>query len=62
MRITKENRCRGSFLLARDPRNMSQLGSKFYGRVSGHCQVCGRDVNVRRDNLTAVAHLPKVAE
>lgn len=58
-RITRENRCGGSYKRATNLRSLSHLGKKFDGRVSGRCTECGGDVNVRRDNGTATAHQPR---
>ncbi|OXM53754.1 hypothetical protein CFP71_21315 [Amycolatopsis thailandensis] len=60
-RITKENRCGGSYKRATDLRSLSHLGKKFDGRVSGKCSVCRGTVNVQRRDGTATLHLPRAA-
>lgn len=47
-------RCLGSFKAARNVKNMSHLGSKYFGKYSGECGTCGKQyVNVVKGKATA---------
>jgi hypothetical protein len=46
-------RCLGSFKTAENVKNMSHLGSKFFGKYLGECSTCGRNVNVVKGKTTA---------
>jgi hypothetical protein len=40
-------------------RNLSSLGSKFFGKSAGDCRVCGRNTMARKGTTLANPHKPQ---
>lgn len=60
MTIKPAERCAGSYKPARNIRNLSHLGDKFFNNLVGTCSQCGGQVNVARDGKgNATAHKPR---
>lgn len=54
-------RCPGTGQPVRNQRNLSDLGSKFWGKSAGDCAVCGRSVITRKGTAVANPHAPREA-
>ena len=57
--MTNTERCPGTGQPVRNARNLSSLGSKFFGKTAGDCTVCGRNVMARKGTTLANPHKPQ---
>jgi hypothetical protein len=56
--MDRNTRCPGTGQDARNVRNLSSLGSKYFGKFAGECRVCGADVLTRKGTRQANPHRP----